>query len=103
MPIKRLTPIVPGVAQPVLFIDDKIHTGFMSGGPPEGRGFPQWAMVGGGGTAHYFRCKDAHGVSDAICGRGDVHFSRLFLPGNFARCKDCERKYTKAIRMGRQP
>lgn len=99
--IKRLTPIVPGVRQPVLFIDDKIRIGFVSSGPTEGRGFPQWSMLLGSEVAHYFRAFDAYGVSEALCGRLDAHHKNLYLPGNFPRCKDCERKFTKALRAGR--
>lgn len=104
MPIKRLTPIVPGEAQPVLWIDDTIKTGFVSGGPTNGLGFPQWGLivVQNSDTAHYFQCFDAYGVSMSLCGRVDKHHSQIYMPGNFARCKDCERRYTKAKRAGRQ-
>lgn len=105
MPIKRLTPIVPGVRQPVLFIDDKIRTGFVGGEATQGHGFPQWAMdiFSAGGVVHYFRAFDAYGVSESLCGRVDKHWKHLHLSGNYPRCKDCERKFTKALRAGRQP
>jgi hypothetical protein len=98
MPIKRLTPIVPGEMQPVLFVDDRIHTGFVSGGPTEGRGFPQWSKVLGSDTAHYFQNYDAYGVSMSLCGRVEQHWKWIFMPGNYARCKDCEKRYSKMIR-----
>ncbi len=101
--IKRLTPIVPGEAQPVLFIDDKIRTGFVSGEANEGRGFPQWAkdLWSQGGIVHYFRPFDAYGVADSLCGRVEKHHRDLYLPGNYLRCKDCERRFAKAKRAGR--
>lgn len=43
MKITRLTPIVPGEMQPFVFIDGRVRSGFITGGPTEGRGFPQWA------------------------------------------------------------
>lgn len=98
--IKRLTPIVPGEPQPVLFVDDKIRTGFVSGGPTEGLGFPQWGLIilTQSDKAHYFQTFDAHGVSMSLCGRVDSHHRRIYLPGNYPRCKDCERRLSKLIR-----
>ncbi len=105
MSIKRLTPIVPGVPQPVLWADNTIRTGFVAGGATRGLGFPQWAIDAwsDAGISHYFQCFNAFGVSVALCGRIDKHHGDLYLPGNFPRCKDCERRYAKAKRSGRAP
>jgi hypothetical protein len=102
MPIKRLTPIVPGEMQPVLFIDDTVKTGFFSGGATKGHGFPQWAVniMAHGDKAHYFQAFDAFGVSMSLCGRVEKHWKLLYMPGNYARCKDCERRFTKHLRRG---
>lgn len=101
--IKRLTPIVPGEMQPVLWQDGTVREAFLSGGATEGRGFPQWAVniLAHGDKAHYFRAFDAYGVSESLCGRVDKHWKYLYMAGNYARCKDCERKFTKALRAGR--
>lgn len=98
--IKRLTPIVPGEMQPVLFIDDKIRTGFVGGGPTNGMGFPQWGLIilTSGDKAHYFQAFDAYGVSMSLCGRVESHRSRIYMPGNYPRCKDCEKRFSKMIR-----
>jgi len=99
---KRLTPIVPGEAQPLLWLDDKIRTGFVTGGPTNGLGFPQWAKAAfSGDVVHYFGCFDAYGVSMSLCGRVERHHKHLFMAGNFPRCKDCEKRFSKALRSGK--
>lgn len=89
----RLTPIIPGQMQPAVFIDGKIREGFYSGGAAEGRGFPQWALKAfGGHKAHWF----LDGLIGfrrrrTLCGRVSSADVELFLPGNYPRCKACEK------------
>ncbi len=96
----RLTPTVPG--EPGVFHAPslgRVLTGFVSGGPTEGVGFPQWgkAIFRGGAVVHYFeKCDD--GEARSLCGRLTLSAEMVLLPGNIARCKDCEKRYTKALR-----
>lgn len=91
--VKRLTPIVPGEMQPVVFTDGSVRTGFVGGAATEGRGFPQWAMdiFGTPGRAHYFLEPDGGGMAAAECARTRKNVAYLYLPGNFPRCKECVR------------
>jgi hypothetical protein len=96
----RLTPTVPG--EPGAFhipSQGRVVTGFVSGGPSEGVGFPQWgkAIFKGGSISHYFEKANADYVR-SLCGRVEHSIDQILLPGNLARCKDCERRYTKALR-----
>jgi hypothetical protein len=94
----RLTPTVPGEAGVFRVPSQgRIVTGFVSGGPTEGVGFPQWG-VSGHQVSHYFGRLDATGFTESMCGRAAKHTSWIMLPGNYARCKDCEKRYTKALR-----
>lgn len=86
----RLTPIIPGEMQPAVFVDGKIREGFYSGNAAEGRGFPQWALKAfGGDKAHWFI--DDHAGRVSLCRRVYSMDAGLFLPGNFPRCKACEK------------
>lgn len=99
MKIKRLTPIVPGEAQPFVFVDGSVQTGFITGGRTEGRGFPQWAMpIFGTQKVHYFDAPSADGFVAALCGRIERKADQTLLPGNYPRCKDCEKRLSKQIR-----
>lgn len=91
--VKRLTPIVPGQMQPLLWIDGTVKTGFFSGPATEGRGFPQWAkdVYGAGSKVHFFGEPDHWGLSAALCERTEKSVAELHLPGNFPRCKACMR------------
>jgi hypothetical protein len=96
---KRLTPTFPG--EPGVFhipSQARVVTGFASGGPTEGAGFPQWgkAIFRGGPVVHYFEKRD--GEARSLCGRLSLSAEMVLLPGNIARCKDCEKRYTKALR-----
>lgn len=92
--VKRLTPIVPGEQQPVLWVDGTIKCGFVGGGPTDGRGFPQWAQeIFNFGKVHW-HLDPADGVSKTLCGR-EEDVRRLYLPGNFPRCKRCESALSK--------
>lgn len=95
---KRLTPMVPGEAG-AFHIESqaRVVTGFVSGGPTDGLGYPQWA-IRGWSVCHYFSAPDFCGVTRSLCGRLTGNAAALFRAGNFARCKDCERRYTKELR-----
>ncbi|WP_186113918.1 hypothetical protein [Burkholderia gladioli] len=98
----RLTPIVPGQEQPVIFVDGKIRNGFVSGGPAVGRGFPQWAKVAfGGDKVHWFRGDlNRAGERHSLCGRAYEMDAYLFLAGNYPRCKACEKALAAQARHG---
>lgn len=98
----RLTPIVPGQEQPVIFVDGKIREGFVSGGPAAGRGFPQWAKVAfGGDKVHWFRAEAFRtGERLSLCGRASGVDAHLFLAGNYPRCKACEKALAAQARHG---
>lgn len=98
---KRLTPTVPGEAGAFLFPGGRVVTGFVTGGPTEGRGFPQWGAVDAK-KAHYFGEVSGEGVTVSLCGRMRGNAKGVFGAGNVQRCKDCERRYTKALRAGRR-
>jgi hypothetical protein len=87
----RLTPIVPGEMQPVVFIDGTIRDGFVGGECAEGRGFPQWGMkIFAGEKVHWFRADlNRHGERHSLCGRVHAVDSQIHLPGNYPRCKAC--------------
>lgn len=89
--LKRLTPMVAGEMQPVLWPDGKIREGYYSGEATEGRGFPQWALQGFGSRTHWFL--EMTGTTDkrSLCGRVWAAASQLYLPGNYPRCKACEK------------
>lgn len=91
--VVRLTPIVPGEMQPIIFVDGKIREGFVGGECADGIGFPQWAMkIFGGDKAHWFRSEVMQdGLRHSLCGRIFEVDSRIYLPGNFPRCKACEK------------
>lgn len=97
---KRLTPTVVGESGAFLFPHGRVVVGFVTGGPTNGAGFPQWAFKGGGSAnmSHYYEMPNSHGKTLSICGRMFDWADRLFMPGNFQRCKDCERQYTKKLR-----
>jgi hypothetical protein len=97
---KRLTPTIPG--QPGVFHIEsqaRIVTGFVTGGRTEGAGFPQWAkpMFAHSKATHYFELA-TEGFVVSKCGRVYVAAENTLLPGNFQRCRDCERRYIKALR-----
>lgn len=97
--VKRLTPLVPGAIAPFLWLDGTVKTGFVSGRATEGHGFPQWAMVifSEGDKTHYFGdVINAEAMS--ACGRVLKNVAYLFLPGNYPRCKACEKKFTAELR-----
>lgn len=95
---KRLTPTVPGETGAFhVPSQGRVVTGFVSGGPTNGVGFPQWG-VGGHQVSHYFERPDINGFADSACGRVSKLTSWIMLPGNYARCKDCEKRYTKTLR-----
>ncbi|MDE1139955.1 MAG: hypothetical protein PW999_09930 [Paraburkholderia tropica] len=91
--VVRLTPIVPGQMQPVVFVDGKIREGFFSGSAAEGRGFPQWALKAFGGNKVHWMLGDMIGFRQrrSLCGRVVSADVELFLPGNYPRCKACEK------------
>jgi hypothetical protein len=61
--------------------------------------FPQWAhAIIGGDIAHYFKCVDAFGVSESICGRVEKNWQQILPAGTRQHCKDCERRLTKSVR-----
>lgn len=98
----RLTPIVPGEMQPAVFIDGKIREGYFSGNAAEGRGFPQWAKRAfGGDKVHWFR-EDLNRFDErqSLCGRTWAFDRELFLPGNFPRCKACEKALSTQRKYG---
>lgn len=89
--VTRLTPIIPGEMQPVVWLDGSVKTGFVGGGAAEGRGFPQWAMnIFGNSKAHWFLDEYAD-TRQSLCGRVYAREVALFLPGNYPRCKACEK------------
>lgn len=89
--VTRLTPIIPGEMQPVVWLDGSVKTGFVGGGAAEGRGFPQWALkIFGGSKAHWFTDEYAD-TRQSLCGRVYAREAALFLPGNYPRCKACEK------------
>lgn len=97
--ITRLTPIVPGEMQPFVFVDGKVHTGFITGGRTEGRGFPQWAMpIFSSRKVHYFGEPVSDDVVVSLCDRVVKHKEETLMPGNYPRCKDCEKRLSKLIR-----
>jgi hypothetical protein len=100
--VVRLTPIVPGEMQPVIFVDGKIHEGFVSGGPAEGLGFPQWAMKAFGGDKVHWFLGDLVGFRQrrSLCGRVHGADVELFLPGNYPRCAACEKALAVQRRYG---
>ena len=78
--------------QPVLWPDGKVREGFYSGEAPHGRGFPQWALqLFGGGKAHWFLVMTGTDDKRSLCGRVWSAPEQLHLPGNFPRCKACEK------------
>ncbi|MFM0141756.1 hypothetical protein [Paraburkholderia sp. RL18-085-BIA-A] len=89
----RLTPIVPGEMQPVIFIDGQIREGFVGGECAEGRGFPQWGMkIFAGDKVHWFRGDlNRYGERHSLCGRVYAVDRQIHLPGNYPRCKACEK------------
>ncbi|NDV77067.1 hypothetical protein [Burkholderia cenocepacia] len=89
----RLTPIAPGEMQPVIFVDGKIREGFVGGECANGLGFPQWAhKIFGGDKVHWFLSDlNRSGERYSLCGRVYEVDSRIHLPGNFPRCKACEK------------
>lgn len=91
--VVRLTPIVPGEMQPVMFVDGQIRKGFFSGGAAEGRGFPQWALQAFGGSKVHWMLGDLIGFRErrSLCGRVIAADIDLFFPGNHPRCKACEK------------
>lgn len=91
--VTRLAPIVPGEMQPVVWLDGSVKTGFVGGGAAEGRGFPQWAMkIFGGDKVHWFREDvDWRRQRHTLCGRVHAPDQHLYLPGNYPRCKACEK------------
>lgn len=100
--VTRLTPIVPGEMQPVVWIDGTVKTGFVSGNAAEGRGFPQWAKKAfGGDKVHWFRSDiNRWGDRFTLCGRVSAVDGQLYLPGNYPRCKACEKALAVQKRYG---
>jgi hypothetical protein len=100
--VVRLTPIVPGEMQPVIFVDGVIREGFVGGENAQGRGFPQWAMkIFRQGRAHYFLGDvDGAGNRQTLCGRVDAVDREIHLPGNYPRCKACEKALAVQKRYG---
>ena len=100
--VTRLAPIVPGEMQPVVWLDGSVKTGFVSGGAAEGRGFPQWAMnIFGNGKAHWFLDnKNIYGERHTLCGRVCVPDRNIYLPGNYPRCKACEKALVTQRKYG---
>lgn len=100
--VTRLTPIVPGEMQPVVWLDGTVKTGFVSGGPAEGRGFPQWAKnIFQGEKVHWFGEKQSDWMGRmSLCGRVTARDDVLFLPGNFTRCVACEKARAVQKRHG---
>ena len=96
---KRLTPTVVGESGAFLFPHGRVVVGFVTGGPTNGAGFPQYAIAGFK-VAHYFCLVDDEGMTQSLCRRMNCFCESLFMPGNFPRCKDCERQYTKQLRKG---
>ena len=100
--MKRLTPIVPGQVQPVMFGDGVVRTGLISGGPTKGRGFPQWAIrIDKWGKVHFYRSNDNLGAL-SLCGRHEP-IELLFLPGNFPRCGRCVKALAVRRKYGLSP
>jgi hypothetical protein len=100
--VTRLTPIVPGEMQPVVWIDGTVKVGFVSGGAADGRGFPQWAKdIFHGDKVHWFGDKE-YDWSDrrSLCGRVLARDRSLFLPGNYPRCKACEKAIATQKKYG---
>jgi len=96
----RLTPIIPGEMQPVVFVDGKIREGFIGGGAAEGRGFPQWAKkIFAGDKVHWFGDEYA-GMRQSLCTRVLATEAALFLPGNYPRCKSCEKALATQRKLG---
>jgi hypothetical protein len=100
--VVRLTPIIPGEAQPVIFIDGQIREGFVGGECAEGRGFPQWAMkIFSGDKVHWFRGDlNRYGERHSLCGRVYATDRAIHLPGNYPRCKACEKALALQSRYG---
>jgi hypothetical protein len=97
----RLTPIVPGEMQPVVWLDGSIKTGFVSGNATEGRGFPQWSKdIFGGDKVHWYRDTSRPDEKQSLCGRSRANVKTLFLPGNYPRCKACEKALAVQKRYG---
>jgi len=103
--VKRLTPIVVGEMQPLLCPDGKIRDGFLSGPKIDSGSLPQWAkrVIGNSAKVHFFEPKHGHdGFAEPLCSIGAVSVEWLFEPGNYPRCKVCERKRSLHIRRGRR-
>lgn len=100
--VTRLTPIVPGEMQPVVWIDGSVKTGFVSGNAAEGRDFPQWAKnIFHGEKVHWFGEKRHEWAErKSLCGRASARDNALFLPGNFTRCIACEKARAIQKRYG---
>ncbi|AMR77659.1 hypothetical protein [Cupriavidus nantongensis] len=102
--LKRLTPMVPGEMQPVLWPDGKVREGFYSGEATHGRGFPQWALqLFGGNKAHWFLEMNSTPDKRSLCGRVWSSPAQLHLPGNYPRCKACEKAREAQQRAGVMP
>lgn len=95
-----MTPIVPGEMQPVVWIDGSVKTGFVSGNAAEGRGFPQWAkQIFAGDKVHWFG-EETAGMRESLCRRVIATEAALYLPGNYPRCKSCEKARSIQKRYG---
>ncbi|WP_175681160.1 hypothetical protein [Burkholderia cenocepacia] len=100
--VVRLTPIIPGEMQPVIFVDGKIRERFVGGECANGLGFPQWAMkIFSGDKAHWFRGEVMQDdLRHSLCGRVFDLDSRIYLPGNYPRCKACEKALATQRKYG---
>lgn len=97
---KRLTPTVPGqIGAFHISSQKRIVTGYLTGGHANGVGFPQLgkAISISGMVAHYFK-SGLFGYTTSLCGRITEQKDQVLLAGNYPHCKDCEKRYTKALR-----
>lgn len=61
-------------------------------GPPVRTFIEGWALpFMSWGKAHYFKRSEA-GLVRSLCGQMEGFAGRMFQPGNWRRCKICERK-----------
>ena len=101
MSFKHLTPVIPGLMQPLLCPDGHVREGFASGRATEGQGFPQWAIeISTAGRAHWFLKMTGTSDKRSLCGRVWAPNQALHLPGNFPRCKACESALAAQKRNG---
>jgi len=96
--VKRLTPAVPGEAAPFLWLDGKVRTGFVSDGQVSSGSFPRWALECFGTKSHWFINLTGTDDKRSACGRLFAVPHMLFAPGNYPRCKACERIVSADLR-----